>query len=164
MAPHDEPEEPDLTAMLDLVLQLVMFFIAVAHIEKQQQNESVVLPQAGIGRSLTKDYTKVVIINAVPAGGDEPGGGKKVTYSVFEGYTTREYTDAAQVKGVLQTRFEADQKSTLPDEWAKGNGRSLIILRAHRECTFRQVYAVMTRVREVGYSDIQLRVNLPPTR
>lgn len=169
-AVHDEPEEPDLTAMLDLVLQLVMFFIAVAHIEKEQQNQSVVLPQASLARSLTKDYTKVVIVNVVPAATDpddaermasDPNAPvKKVMYTVFEGYTNREYTDVGQLKDVFKNKFEADKKATPAADWEAGRGRSLVILRAHKNCNFKQVFGVLSAARGAGYTDIQLRANV----
>jgi biopolymer transport protein ExbD len=162
---HDEPEEPDLTALLDLVLQLVMFFLAVARIDNEARNESVILPQASIARSLTKDYNKIVIINLYPpppsdeerAAPDPNARVTSVLYSVFEGYTTREYTDLIEVKNALKSKFEADQKGVPKADWDAGQGRSLIVLRAHRNCTFRQVHGVMTAAREVGFTEIQLR-------
>lgn len=164
-APHDEPEEPDLTAMLDLVLQLVMFFIAVAHIDNEQKDQSVVLPQASIARSIAKDYSKIVIINVIPVGDGDDGvftGGpvKRVKYSVFEGYNTSEYTDVRQLRTVLESKFNADKLNTPPTDWEAGKGRSLIVLRAHKDCNFRQVFGVMTTARSVGFRDVQLRANI----
>lgn len=165
-AAHDEPEEPDLTALLDLVLQMVMFFLAVARIDNEARNESVILPQASIARSLTKDYTKIVIVNLFPAppDGDDPTAAPdpnarvtKVRYSVFEGYTTQEYSELIQVKNALNRKAEADKAATAKADWDAGKGRSLIVLRAHRNCTFKQVHGVMTAAREVGFTEIQLR-------
>jgi biopolymer transport protein ExbD len=163
-APSEEPEEPDLTALLDLVLQLVMFFLAVARIDNEQREQQVELPQAAIARSLTRDYNKIVILNLFRAPPDE---GKpppdpnspisKVRYSLFEGYTTSEYGDLIEIKNALKSKFEADQKATPPAEWAEGKGRSLIVIRAHKSCSFRQVHSVMMAAREVGFSDVQLR-------
>jgi biopolymer transport protein ExbD len=162
----EEPEEPDLTALLDLVLQLVMFFLAVARIDNEQRDLSVVLPQASIARSLTKDYNRIVIVNlypAPPASDDEKRAADpnarvtKVRYSVFEGYTTREYTSIIEVKNSLKDKLELDKKAVAPADWEKGKGRSLLVLRAHKNCSFEQVYTVMSNAREVGYSDIQLR-------
>ena len=155
----EEPEEPDLTALLDLVLQLVMFFLAVARIDNEQRDMSVVLPQASIARSLTKDYNRIVIVNlypAPPASDDEKRAADpnarvtKVRYSVFEGYTTREYTSIIEVKNSLKDKLDLDKKEKL-------KGTSLLVLRAHKNCSFEQVYTVMSNAREVGYSEIQLR-------
>jgi biopolymer transport protein ExbD len=167
MATHaDEPEEPDLTALLDLVLQLVMFFLAVARIDNEQRDQSVVLPQAAIARSLTKDYNKIVIVNLYPAppvGADEKVRSDpnalvtKVRYSVFEGYSTRDYDDLIGVKDLLKDKFAADKRAAPPADWEAGRGRSLIVLRAHRNCTFKQVHAVLTAARDVGFTEIQLR-------
>jgi biopolymer transport protein ExbD len=165
-APSEEPEEPDLTALLDLVLQLVMFFLAVARIDSEQRDQSVVLPQASIARSLTKDYNKIVIINMYPASkatdeekakADPNARASKLKYTVFEGFTTTEYTSDIAVKNNLKDKFAADQKATKPDEWATGKGRSLIVLRAHKDSKFDDVFKVMQAAREVGFTDIQLR-------
>jgi biopolymer transport protein ExbD len=166
MASHDEPEEPDLTALLDLVLQMVMFFLAVARIDNEARNESVVLPQASIARSLTKDYNKIVIVNLFPAPptADEASAAPdpnarvtKVRYSVFEGYVTEEFGELIQVKNALKRKADADKAATPQADWDAGKGRSLVVLRAHRNCTFKQVHGVMTAAREVGFTDIQLR-------
>lgn len=161
-APAEEPEEPDLTALLDLVLQLVMFFLAVARIDNEMRDQSVVLPQASIARSLTKDYNKIVIVNLYPAStkNDEErprANGSDVKYSLFEGYTVREYTSLINIKDALKDKFDSDKKATSPTDWEAGRGRSLIVLRAHKDCTFKQVHGLMTTAREVGYSEIQLR-------
>lgn len=161
-APVEEPEEPDLTALLDLVLQLVMFFLAVARIDNEQRDQSVVLPQASIARSLTKDYNKIVIINlypAPPATDEQKARGRvsEVKYSVFEGYGVREYDSIIEVKSNLKGKFESDKKSTPPADWEKGKGRSLIVLRGHKDCKFEQVFSVMNAAREEGFTEIQLR-------
>ncbi len=155
-APAEEPEEPDLTALLDLVLQLVMFFLAVARIDNEQRDQSVVLPQASIARSLTKDYNKIVIINMYPAPPQSEeekqrnARASKLRYTVFEGYNTTEYTSDIQVRDKLKAKFDADQKST-------GKQLSLIVLRAHKDSKFEDVFKVMQATREVGFTDIQLR-------
>lgn len=161
-APSEEPEEPDLTALLDLVLQLVMFFLAVARIDSEQRDQSVVLPQASIARSLTKDYTKIVIVNLYPAPpptDEEKQRGRvsEVKYSVFEGYGVREYNAIIEVKNNLKGKFDSDQKAVPKADWDAGKGRSLVVLRAHKDCKFEQVFNVMTAAREVGFTDIQLR-------
>ncbi len=161
-APAEEPEEPDLTALLDLVLQLVMFFLAVARIDNEQRDQSVVLPQASIARSLTKDYNKIVIVNMFPAppATDEEKQGRrppKVRYSIFEGYGVSEPQSLIAVKTNLQGKFEADQKAAKPADWDAGKGRSLIVLRAHKDCKFNEVFDVMTKAREVGFTEVQLR-------
>jgi hypothetical protein len=140
-----------------------MFFLAVARIDSEQRDESVVLPQASIARSLTKDYNKIVIVNLYPAPPqmeDEKQRNARYSperYSVFEGYGVSEYQSLIEVKNNLKAKFEADKKLVSPADWDAGKGRSLIVLRAHKDCKFKQVFDVMTSAREVGFSDIQLR-------
>lgn len=163
-AGHEEPEEPDLTALLDLVLQLVMFFLAVARIDNEQRQEQVKLPEAAIARSLTRDYNKIVILNLfrAPPPPDKPPADEnspvtKVRYSLFEGFGTNEYPELIEIKNALKDKFEADKKATSEADWAAGKGRSLIVIRAHRMCSFKQVHDVMMAAREAGFSDVQLR-------
>ncbi len=175
----EEPEEPDLTAMLDLVLQLVMFFLAVARIDNEQKDEVVILPQATLARALSKDYTKLIVINLVPAKIEVQDGVpvkrrmekaevealtgpvRELTYSVFEGYYTKEIPVLGDVQTALKTKIEADQRATSAAEWAEGKGRSLVVVRAHKNCTFKQVYDLMFTARQAGYTDVQLRAFLP---
>ena len=105
MAAAAEPShnEPDLTAMLDLVLQLVMFFLLVAHIDREQKDENVTLPSATMARALNKDLSRVLLINVVPenvvakktgADAEQPdkAKSKRAMYSVFGGVGFKEFT------------------------------------------------------------------------
>ena len=57
----------------------------------------------------------------------------------------------------MRRKYALDKERTKPADWEKGKGRSLIILRAHRDCNYKQVHDVMTACRRAGYTDIQLR-------
>lgn len=164
----DSHEEPNLTPLLDLVLQLVMFFMLIAHFENEQRNENVKLPVASVAKGLTKDQSKVLFINVLPPAVDEDsqtGQPKtnRATYTVFEGMTMREYTGRQQLKNYMTNQFKMDQATTAKADWDAGKGRSLVIIRADRGCTFKQVYEVMTTAREVGYGEVQLRAEVKQT-
>ena len=135
-----------------------MFFLAVARIDNEQRDQSVVLPQASIARSLTKDYNKIVIVNlypSPPATEEEKKTGRhsEVKYSVFEGYGVREYGSITEVKTNLKSKFDADEKAAKPADWKEGKGRSLIVLRGHKDCKFEQVFSVLkgSKSKELGY-------------
>jgi biopolymer transport protein ExbD len=163
----EEIEEPNLTPLLDLVLQLVMFFMLVVHFENEQKNEKVQLPKASIAQGLTKNHGKVVFVNLLPEESPEesqsgrPTG--KAVITVFEGTAMKEYTDLPQLRNYLSNQFQADQRGTKKEDWEAGKGRSLVILRADKGCNFKQVYDVMKTAREVGYSEIQLRAEVNQT-
>jgi biopolymer transport protein ExbD len=159
----DTYDEPNLTPLLDLVLQMVMFFMLVVHFENEQKNEKVKLPAASIAKALTKDHSKVLFINQLPDTGDsetENRPSQRSLFTVFEKTAMRELTTLPQLKVYLQNQYERDEALTKKEDWAAGKGRSLVILRADKGCTFKQVYDVMTTVRSVGYTEIQLRAEL----
>ena len=167
-AAGDSYDEPNLTPLLDLVLQLVMFFMLVAHFDNEQKNENVKLPVASVAKGLTRDVSKVLFINVLPPPMDEDSQtgrarSNRATYTVFEGLTMREYTTKEQLKNYMGNQFKMDQATTPKADWDAGKGRSLVIIRADRGCTFKQVYEVMTTAREVGYGEVQLRAEVKQT-
>src|SRR5829696_3378550 len=60
--------EPNLTPLLDLVLQLVMFFMLCANFVMEQVNETIKLPTAIEAKSLDKTIDNYVILNVNPQG------------------------------------------------------------------------------------------------
>lgn len=166
MAAAESVEEPNLTPLLDLVLQLVMFFMLVVHFDNEQKNEKVQLPKASLAMGLTKDQ-KVVFINLLPeevaADDPNPRPSNRATITVFDKGETKEYTRMEQLKNFLENQFKFDKALAKSDEWDAGKGRSLVILRADKGCNFKQVYDVMTTARSVGYTEVQLRAQVDRT-
>ena len=59
-----------------------------------------------------------------------------------------------EVQKFMRDKHENDQLRISKKQIAK---LSLVVLRADKDCTFKQVHDVMTACRRAGYSDIQLR-------
>src|SRR5262245_39791302 len=55
--------EPNLTPMLDMVLQLVMFFMLVANFNMEQVNTDIMLPVAQSAKAPDKRETDVLFLN-----------------------------------------------------------------------------------------------------
>ena len=148
MAGHSNKAEPNLTPLLDLVLQLVMFFMLCANFVMEQVNETIKLPEAIAAKSLDKTQDAYLILNVTEQGKVllRPGD------PVLEG--------PVQVLSHMRNQFEFDKARTRPQDWEAGKGRSIIILRAHKDCSFKQVHDVMQACRRAGYTDIQLRTLL----
>ena len=139
--------EPNLTPLLDLVLQLVMFFMLVANFVMDQVNETIKLPTAIEAKALDKTVDAYVILNVNQQG--KVLLGRSEDANVLEG--------PVQVRQHMKNVFELDKARTKPADWEKGKGRSVIILRAHKDCTYKMVHDVMQACRDAGYTDIQLR-------
>ena len=141
-ASHDKCE-PNLTPLLDVVLQLVMFFMLCANFVMESVNEDIVLPLAVEARALDKDVRDYMILNI------DPKGVTTVGPEVFE--------TPIKIQGFLKNQHDLDKARTKPAEWEKGKGRSVVVLRAHKDCSYKQVDDVMSVCRKVGYTNIQLR-------
>src|SRR5438132_11721637 len=55
--------EPNLTPLLDLVLQLVMFFMLCANFVMEQTSVEIKLPEAVAAKPLDKDASDVIFLN-----------------------------------------------------------------------------------------------------
>ena len=152
--------EPNLTPLLDMVLQLIMFFMLCANFVMEQVNESIKLPQAIAAKALDKTVDDYMILNVENANG--------VAVTTIAG--TR-LDSPGKVINYMKQEYDRDKQRMVDrgkvKEWEEGKGRSLIILRADageqdREpkragCTFKQVYDVMEACKHAGYTEIQLR-------
>ena|SRR5947209_5223524 len=143
--------EPNMTPLLDLVLQLVMFFMLCANFVMEQTNASISLPEAIAAKALDKkeDYPiflninkeGVVLLSKLDAAGN--GGVDHLDNEV-------------QVKNFMDRRYKEDITAVKGD---KGDSpRSVVILRADKNTPFEKVYKVMKSVRAAGYDRLQMRV------
>ena len=145
--------EPNLTPLLDMVLQLVMFFMLCANFVMEQVNETVKLPLAIEAKALDRTVDNYIILNVVkPKDANE-----KFNLPAYTDISGEQFTNMIQVRNKMRTVMELDKARTKPADWEKGKGRSIVILRAAREANFKEVYDVMTACRQAGYTDIQLR-------
>jgi biopolymer transport protein ExbD len=140
--------EPNLVPMLDLVLQLVMFFMLCANFLMEDVNAAIKLPSAIQAKPLDKSEDYVVFLNV-----DKKGHvllGKEAKSDVL--------TNAIQVQNYMRDRKQFDDARIQRDEKAGKKGRlSLVVIRADKDCQFKQVNDIMLACRRVGYADVQLR-------
>jgi len=151
---------------LDLVLQLVMFFMLVVHFESEQRNENVQLPKAGLAKGLVRqENDRVLFINVLPQKNEQTGETSKTKslITVFQGTSMVEYTSQVQVRDYLASEINKDERAAGPSVWAAGKGRSIVVVRADKDCAFRQVYDTMISIRSSGYSEVQLRAQVDKT-
>lgn len=138
--------EPNLTPLLDVVLQLVMFFMLCANFVMESVNESIKLPTALEAKALDTSVNNYIILNLSEKG-----------QVLLSKNSTDVLSSQVMVKNYMKTQYEIDKARTKAEEWSKGKGRSLVILRAHKKCDFKMVHDVMAACRQAGYHDVQLR-------
>ncbi len=136
--------EPNLTALLDLVLQLLMFFLIMANFIVEQSNQDIKLPEATTAVPIDKETTLVLPINV-----DLDG---KVVLSSNAFLET-----LPQIQ-----RYMLDQYAFVKrDKGEEAVKKMVVVVRGDMRSNFRSIYQVMRAAKEAGFSQVQLRANRP---
>ena len=144
--------EPNFVPLLDLVLQLVMFFMLVTHFVMEQTNESIKLPKALAAKFLDKGEENPIILNV-----NEDG---KVLLSPDqkEGESGADALDnEIQVQNYMTRRAKLEMAASKKD-----HVDSTLILRIDKYCRFEKTYKIWKACRLAGYTKVQLRVMNTP--
>ena len=147
---HGKGEEPNLVPLLDLVLQLVMFFMVCANFVMEQVNEQIKLPMATSSKPLDKSAEGTVFLNV-----DKEGQVHLSPLDAIGG--ERVLTNAKQVETYMKRRYETDQRSMKPEERGKAP-KLRVVIRADELADTEKVNAVMVSCRLAGFSSAELRV------
>jgi biopolymer transport protein ExbD len=152
----DVKAEPNLTPMLDMVLQLVMFFMLCANFVADRANKTIRLPESIQAKALDKDVDSVIYLN-VDADGDVLLVPRAVTREEKKRDGSVAITNEIALQSFMRTRLQEYEKGLKPAEQGQGKV-PLVIIRADKNCTFRKVYNVLTACQKAGYRDVQLHV------
>jgi len=139
-ATSDIKAEPNLTPLLDVVLQLIMFFMVGVSFVNDQVNENILLPSAMSARPLDKGETDVLFLNLNKDGQMEVVGREEPL------------RNQAQVGSYLKQEF-AERKAR--DEKNKVN--TMVVLRADERVEYKTVYQVLRLCKDAGFTRLQLR-------
>jgi biopolymer transport protein ExbD len=133
---HGEAE-PDLTPMLDLVMQLLMYFIMVANFIDQENTADVYLPVAQSAKPIHDD-NDVLFLNV-----DRDGQVLILGEAPKDMDATRLWLD--------NRAQEAKQKHN------DNTNHTAIVVRAHRDASYETVYKLMQTCKEKGFRRFKLR-------
>lgn len=137
--------EPNFTPLLDLVLQLVMFFMISANFVMEQTSAEVRLPEAISAKALDPAVDTIIFLNI-----NEKG---QVMLPPVDREGENDTLDnPAQVEGYMKRRAAAEKLKTKADKPA-----ATLILRIDKLCPFEKSYPIMKACRTAGYSNVQLR-------
>ena len=137
--------EPNLVPLLDLVFQLIMFFMICVNFVSEQVNKDVQLPVSQSARAMDKGEIDVLFLNMDKNGGLMiPGQPEPLnTRGAIQYYLRQQYADAKR------TAEESGDKS--------GKVKTAVIIRADENATYLQVYELLQACKSVGYHKLQLR-------
>ncbi|HEV3258221.1 MAG TPA: biopolymer transporter ExbD [Gemmataceae bacterium] len=132
--------EPNLIPLLDVVFQLIMFFMVGVSFVNDQVNENIQLPSAQSARPLDKGETDVLFLNLNKDGQMEVVGQEEPK------------KNEAQIGSYLKQEF-TDRKAR--NEQGKVN--TMVILRADKGVEYKKVYQVLRKCKDAGFTKLQLR-------
>ena len=176
MGHTEAPEEPNLVPLLDLVLQMVMFFMACTNFAMENINESVKLPLAQSAKPVDNVGTDIVYVNVdqqgnllVPSEKNYPDGkidgmvGKVIdeaTKQVVQPGTLNRNKRNDAIRAYLVNAYKNNEIAAKARKDDPGVVRTMVILRAHSDADFRDVYEVLKQCRSAGFKKMQLRATV----
>jgi biopolymer transport protein ExbD len=144
-----EVAEPNLTPLLDLVLQMVMFFMIVANFVSEQLNQSIQLPDATTAVPIDREVQNIIVLN-VDADGNLLERSK-------EGAADEKLDSQLKIQRWMNDTF-AHYKDSRNEKEAK---EMTVVVRGHKDSSFEHIYRVMRAAKEAGFVNVQLRANRP---
>lgn len=145
-------EEPNLVPLLDLVLQLVFFFMVCTSFVMEQVDETVRLPVAQSAKPMSDAKGRDVVFLNINRNGELLVVGRPKPLS----------TDA-EVTVYLQDVVNESKRRHGDDMQLAGNlpdAQSMVIIRADRDADYASIYRVMRKCQDVGLRRIQLRASI----
>ncbi|HXG13109.1 MAG TPA: biopolymer transporter ExbD [Gemmataceae bacterium] len=129
---------PNLTPLLDVVLQLLMFFIICTNFKMEEASTDIMLPAAQSARPVDKSDVDVLFVNLT-------GEGKVLVLG-------REPMSLLEAKYWLRQQYEDAERNA-----RDGKVNTAIILRAARDADYEKVYQLLRICKEQGFKRFNVR-------
>jgi biopolymer transport protein ExbD len=136
--------EPNLVPLLDLVFQLIMFFMICVNFVSAQSDQDIKLPESQSARALDKSV-EALTLNLTKEG-EVKVFGEKNPFSIPTGvkyYLRREFDNA---RTAARARGEKGEKVD-----------TVIIIRPDKEASYDKIYELLSVCKEIGFHKLQLR-------
>ncbi len=142
--------EPNLVPLLDVVLQLIMFFmLTVNFVNTDQINQAIVLPEAQSAVPLDKTVKDVLFLNM-----DREG----KLLLVGEKLDTRTKDGRSKIKSYLNNEKARAQRLLAAKKKEADQDKFMVVVRAHKAAKSKDVMNLLQLCEEAGYRRWQLRV------
>jgi biopolymer transport protein ExbD len=156
MASGNAHDEPNLVPLLDLVLQLVMFFMMCTTFRMEEVEQSIRLPVAQSAKPMVEAKSDDIMFLNVNGSGHVLAVGQAkplITEEEVTKFLQGAYDDAK--------RRATDKAKHLGGDPNQALAELLVIIRADREAEYEAVYRVMRKCQDVGLRKMQLRAQMP---
>jgi len=133
--------EPNLTPLLDLVLQILMFFMVTINFATEQTHEDVALPESQTARPLPKEGVKdPIFVNL-------RWNVKQQRYEIL--VTGRKEMTQLDAKHWIRKQYE--------DLSRFGEVKNPVIIRADKAAEYAQVYQLLQSCSDAGFRNLKVR-------
>lgn len=165
--------DPNLTPLLDVVLQLLMFFMMCVNFTQEQATADVKLPLAESARPVDPSESDVLYVNVKPYFEKDWADRQPEFIDELRRTFKNEGDTMVMVVGknpmspiyakVWLDQFFKDRKAaarlTDPDNPAP-TVKTIIVLRASENLTCDQVYQILDMAKEIGFRELRLRAKI----
>ena len=168
MSASEHDAEPDFTPLLDVVLQLLMFFIMCVRFVPNQTSELIKLPDAKEGHLVEMSDRHTIFLNVRPY--DEKYFQKRYSPEEWENFPKDKFQpgdpcimlfskkDWPYTPASLRRRLEeayTDEQNLLADKTA--DVPTVVVIRADRDTEYSTVYAILIDCKAAGFRKLKLR-------
>ncbi len=132
--------EPNLTPVLDMVFQLITFFMLVINFKANMIDKRMELPVVGTARPMPKEDKRPFLMVNLNDKGEFTVLGRTIPDNQIKSYIeTQAWTDRAAARRLGKNIGDQDELETT------------VIIRADRATPFNKIYRVIKSCRDVGY-------------
>jgi biopolymer transport protein ExbD len=155
-----EGVEVNLIPMIDIVIQLITFFLMLVNFDESNNDERVRLPIADLAKPSEMEVDEMLILNVNGAGQVNVGiGGDMILEIDSEAFRTHMGREArATEKSMQQAKREIKRVAGRPQLW------TTIMIRADRDVEYERIQRLMKICQEQGFTRFALRASPEPKR
>lgn len=139
--------EPNLVPLLDMVLQLVMFFMVCANFVMEQVNDTIKLPEAVAAKPIGSRDPDTIFLNV-----NKKGVVLLAPLQIAFNGGRETLDNPIQVLNFMKRQHEEDIR-TSPDK----KPRRSVILRVDEATPWELTHGIMEKIQLAGYSQVKLR-------
>ena len=143
--------EPNLTPMLDLVFQLITFFMLVINFKSNMIDRRMQLPIVGTARPMQKEDRRTFMMVNLNDNGD---------FTVLG----RPLKDDREIRDYILRQADADRLTARrrdPNFQVGGELDTWVIIRADKSTPFNKLYNIIKLCRDEGYRNFAFRALTP---
>ncbi len=147
------PLEPNMTPLLDLVLQILMFFIVTVNFATAENTGNVPLPDSQTARPLPKSALKEPIFLNLLVNKDADTGVRR--HEVL--LPLQLDASGKPLPPMNQAEARRYMKRLFDDLSRVGEVKNPVVIRAHKEADYNEVFQVLQSCSDAGFRNLKVR-------